>query len=1340
VSSLVLINSSAATNLFNLTVEQGGVPNLTFGNVSVVNGGTGAGVTNTLQSNEATNNLWTITSANGGSYSDTQTLTFSNFADLAGGTGTSNNFVLAGGSVASLVGGGAGSNTLTGDNSGDTFTINAANGGSLAVSGGATLVTNFSGIQNLVGGGGADRFALVIGGSVSGTVNGGSGANTLDYSGLGSPISVTLTAIAAGVGTGTATAIGGSFSGISILTGSSSASNQLTGPNQSNTWTLTGADAGNVDGFQFSSIGNLTGGNTTNAFVLAGGSLSGNLDGGSGAPTGNSLQGDNVANTWNLTGANQGTVTGIGGTFSNIGTLIGGSSTDDFIFANNASLSGTLDGGGGNDTLDWSAYTSARNVVIVGPGSVDGMQGTEASIAGGFDNIAIIVGANGAGGLLNALTGPNSSNTWNVTASNAGNLDGVLAFSNFQTLNGGTAADTFNLAAGVGGSINGGGGGDTANIVSSFTAPAATLSINNVGAITDTAGAVVTAGTLAISGASSIGTAANPLHASLTALQIANSSGTAFIDTVGSVDLQGINLASGSLTLASGGAITDSSGQSITAGTVNLSAVSGMGTSAAPLMTAAANLNAVVSGAGDINIKNAGAMVLGVVSTANGNIDLLASGALAVNGPVTSGGSGAITLVTSSGDLTTNGAISASGSGNVNLDAAGNLNLVSSVTSGSGSLLLTGGAGITGNSSGVLHGNLINLTATTGNITLVGSTAGAPAGTVLTAPGNITLQGFTTNSGLLTIQNGGSFAVTGPVTLAGGLTQTGAGGVALASSITSGGNVQFGSPVTVSTASITTAGGNIDFNQAIAGSGGGSSLALSSGAGAIDLQAVSNLGSLILQTAGVLSLGDSVSVADLLTSGVTGGVVIAGASVSISTANSNVNFSSASGINALTAGGQALAINSGSGNVVLPATGQTAALASLSVSGSSITLTDVTTTGAQTYNGALQLGGNLSSTVNGGIGVNGNLALLSNAAVSASGAGAISISGTVNGGHALSLSTPSGNIALTGGVGSSTALSSLTLASAGANLGSVTTAGTQDYQVGTTRLAGVLNSVSGGVNFTGILNVTGNSVIQANTIGFNGGSRSVQGNTTLTLIPETRGLTVNIGGSSSGLTLNNAAIDGYDGALYIGTGQGSGGPDVIQIPVAAGNINVNGSLSLGSSGSLTLVGMGNLMINSGVLSANTVTLVAGSQNSVMQNPGAASTQINANLVVLVSGAQVGLPGAELNIQTSGSTPQVQIATGAIQSYLFPPTLPVVIGPAATIADAIALELGLNIQANSQVTTLGQQIVALELTGGLLESGFVDVSLFQNITLYDISGPGITLPFDQCERNNKELCN
>src|SRR5574337_1416614 len=212
VSSLVLINSSAATNLFNLTVEQGGVPNLTFGNVSVVNGGMGVGVANTLQSNEASANTWTITSANGGTYTETQTLTFSNFADLNGGLGASNNFVLAGGSVASIVGGAAPNNTLTGDNSGDTFTINALNGGGLT-SGVTTLVTAFSGIDNLAGGSGNDTFAFTGNGAVSGNLSGGGGSNTLDYSGYGSAVSFDVSDRS-----GATTGIGGTWSAINTVT------------------------------------------------------------------------------------------------------------------------------------------------------------------------------------------------------------------------------------------------------------------------------------------------------------------------------------------------------------------------------------------------------------------------------------------------------------------------------------------------------------------------------------------------------------------------------------------------------------------------------------------------------------------------------------------------------------------------------------------------------------------------------------------------------------------------------------------------------------------------------------------------------------------------------------------------------------------------------------------------------------------------------------------------------------------------------------------------------------------------------------------------------------------
>ena len=94
VVTTVTINSSLPTNLFNLTVNDGGTSNLAFTNIGTVNGGTG--VTNTLISGEATSNVWTISSVNGGNYNDGQSLVFTQFGNLTGG-GNTDNFVLAGG-------------------------------------------------------------------------------------------------------------------------------------------------------------------------------------------------------------------------------------------------------------------------------------------------------------------------------------------------------------------------------------------------------------------------------------------------------------------------------------------------------------------------------------------------------------------------------------------------------------------------------------------------------------------------------------------------------------------------------------------------------------------------------------------------------------------------------------------------------------------------------------------------------------------------------------------------------------------------------------------------------------------------------------------------------------------------------------------------------------------------------------------------------------------------------------------------------------------------------------------------------------------------------------------
>jgi hypothetical protein len=84
-------------------------------------------------------------------------------------------------------------------------------------------------------------------------------------------------------------------------------------------------------------------------------------------------------------------------------------------------------------------------------------------IGGVFFNINAVTGS--AGGTTDNLIGMNATATWNVTAVNGGQYRDTgsgrtLAFSNFEFLNGGTAADTFTISAGaeVTGRIDGGTG------------------------------------------------------------------------------------------------------------------------------------------------------------------------------------------------------------------------------------------------------------------------------------------------------------------------------------------------------------------------------------------------------------------------------------------------------------------------------------------------------------------------------------------------------------------------------------------------------------------------------------------------------------------------------------------------------------------------------------------------------------------------------------------------------------------------------------------------------------------------------------------------------------------
>ncbi|NOZ19571.1 MAG: calcium-binding protein [Planctomycetes bacterium] len=391
------IDLLAGTN--SVTLQDGGV---SFGTINWTN----TGGTNTLAGPNAAN-VWSITGADAGTLNGSYS--FSNVGNLTGGNNT-DGFTLSGGTLSGAIDGGAGNDTLTGDNVANTWTITGADQGT------ATGVTGgFSNVENLTGGTNDDAFTFNAGGSLTGLIDGGADVtgDSVNYSALASPITVT---------------VGTDVVNVETLTGPGAAGDTLVGDNIVNTWSITGADAGTLNGtISFSGFGSLTGGANNDGFTLSGGgTLTGAINGGGGADT---LTGDNVANTWTITGADAGTVTGVAGGFTNIANLTGGTNTDAFTLSG-GTLTGAIDGGGGGGANTLTGDNVANTWTVTGAD-----QGTVTGVTGGFSNIGNLTGSgstddftlsggtlsgaiNGGAG-VNSLTGDNVANTWTITGADA---------------------------------------------------------------------------------------------------------------------------------------------------------------------------------------------------------------------------------------------------------------------------------------------------------------------------------------------------------------------------------------------------------------------------------------------------------------------------------------------------------------------------------------------------------------------------------------------------------------------------------------------------------------------------------------------------------------------------------------------------------------------------------------------------------------------------------------------------------------------------------------------------------------------------------------------------------
>lgn len=475
-----LVDGGSGLDSVDLSLESG-VVNVALGSTGFTNieTFTGNGLASTLTGNNIAN-AWVLTGVNAGSVGS---VNFSGFNNLAGNANT-DNFSLNGGSLTGSINGGSGTDSITADSSTNTWTIASAGAGSV------TGISSFTSIENLIGSSGADSFIFADGSSISGSVNGGAGTDFVNLSAQSGIVNI---------------ALGGSgFTNIESFTGNG-INSTLIGENVVNTWSINGLDTGTVGPVSFSNISNLQGGTNNDSFVVNGGLLNGQVSGGNGNDL---IQANNIANTWNITGTDVGSVTGIS-SFTGIETLSGNASTDAYVFADGSSFSGVMDGAGGTDTVDFSSETGAVlaslatgqyqnienfvgntvNSTLVGntvinnwnitannAGSVNGINFS------GFNNVTgntnadtFTLTAGSITGTIDGGTGndtiqaDNTTNTWNVLTPDAGNLSNVNAFQNIDNLLGGNTVDTFNISANVSGNVDSGGGDDIINITGPLT-------------------------------------------------------------------------------------------------------------------------------------------------------------------------------------------------------------------------------------------------------------------------------------------------------------------------------------------------------------------------------------------------------------------------------------------------------------------------------------------------------------------------------------------------------------------------------------------------------------------------------------------------------------------------------------------------------------------------------------------------------------------------------------------------------------------------------------------------------------------------------------------------------
>ncbi len=148
-----------------------------------------------------------------------------------------------------------------------------------------------------------------------------------------------------------------------------------------------------------------------------------------------------VSNEWTISDVGQGVLNSI--TFSGFENLVGGSADDRFVFGRRGGLTGKVDGGAGNNTLDLSANWSTTNLRI---DDVFPMAGAVNGFA--LANVVEVRASERFGG---TVTGPvqgvvgNAPLTWVINQQEAF-IDFNIHLLSFDTFVGSSGDDLFSFA------------------------------------------------------------------------------------------------------------------------------------------------------------------------------------------------------------------------------------------------------------------------------------------------------------------------------------------------------------------------------------------------------------------------------------------------------------------------------------------------------------------------------------------------------------------------------------------------------------------------------------------------------------------------------------------------------------------------------------------------------------------------------------------------------------------------------------------------------------------------------------------------------------------------------